>query len=331
MVVQRQPMRRWLQAWLAVWAGWTALALFFAVSNSLTYVSTGRPANWALTIKPSLSEWWLWALLTPFVVLARAAVSRCTARDAGATSRSTSRPASSSRSSRRRPIAPSSRWLTGFWMYWLVSTLALHFVVYGAIVAAGARRRVLPAQPRARAARGAARRDAAAAAQHAAAAALPVQHAEHDRGAGPRGSRRPRPHDRRPERSAAPHAGARPGAGDPAARRARPAFAAISTSRRPASATGCAFDCRSTTPPGRLACRRCCSSRSSRTRFATASQRTWRPGGSTSRRADWATSSPIAVTDDGAGVTDESVREGVGLGNTRARLEALYPARLGWS
>ena len=43
--------------WLAVWGGWTALALFFAVSSSLTYKSTGRPANWALSFERSLSEW----------------------------------------------------------------------------------------------------------------------------------------------------------------------------------------------------------------------------------------------------------------------------------
>ena len=56
-----------VRAWLAVWAGWTALALFFAVSTSLTYRSTGRPANWTLTIERSLTEWWLWAALTPLV------------------------------------------------------------------------------------------------------------------------------------------------------------------------------------------------------------------------------------------------------------------------
>src|SRR5688500_17242457 len=59
---------RSVRVWLAVGTGWTALALFFAVSNSLTYRSTGRPANWALSIKLSLSEWWVWALLTPAVV-----------------------------------------------------------------------------------------------------------------------------------------------------------------------------------------------------------------------------------------------------------------------
>jgi len=59
-------MRR-LRAWLAVWIGWTALALFFAASTSLTYRSTGRPANWRLTITRALAEWWMWALLTPAV------------------------------------------------------------------------------------------------------------------------------------------------------------------------------------------------------------------------------------------------------------------------
>src|SRR5262245_66559939 len=60
-------MRR-LRTWIAIWSGWTALALFFAVSASLTYLSTGRPGNWSLSIRRSLAEWWLWALLTPVVV-----------------------------------------------------------------------------------------------------------------------------------------------------------------------------------------------------------------------------------------------------------------------
>jgi len=57
-----------LRAWIAIAAGWTALALFFAVSASLTYKSTGRPANWTLSIERSLVEWWLWAVLTPLIV-----------------------------------------------------------------------------------------------------------------------------------------------------------------------------------------------------------------------------------------------------------------------
>jgi anti-sigma regulatory factor (Ser/Thr protein kinase) len=119
---------------VTVWLGWTALALFFAASSSLTYVSAGRPPSWSLTIRRALSEWWLWALLTPIVVLL----------------------------ARRYPLHGTRRWrhlaihiatgvvlavaktaadraifalLTGFWMYWLVSTVALQLFVYAAIVA----------------------------------------------------------------------------------------------------------------------------------------------------------------------------------------------------
>src|SRR5262245_8365529 len=127
-------MRR-LRAWLAVWTGWTALALFFAVSTSLTYRSTGRPANWRLTITRSLSEWWIWALLTPVV----AWLSRRF-------------PLNGSRAIRHAAVHLAAgtaiavaklfvdrlvfAWLTGFWTYLLVSTLALNFAIYVGIVAA---------------------------------------------------------------------------------------------------------------------------------------------------------------------------------------------------
>jgi signal transduction histidine kinase len=128
-------MKHSVRAWLAVWSGWTALALFFAVSNSLTYLSTGRPANWALTIKRSLTEWWLWALVTPVVVAL----------------------------ARHFPVHGRRRWrnlaihfaagmvlgvaktiadralfalVTGFWIYLLASTLALNLVIYAVLVAA---------------------------------------------------------------------------------------------------------------------------------------------------------------------------------------------------
>jgi len=121
--------------WLAVFAGWTALALFFAISTSLTYRSTGRPGNWALSIERSLLEWWLWALLTPLVVwLARAfpfgrrrwwralivhaiaGLIVAFVKTAGD----------------RATFA----WLTGMRPYLLLSNVALQFSIYGAIVAA---------------------------------------------------------------------------------------------------------------------------------------------------------------------------------------------------
>jgi signal transduction histidine kinase len=121
--------------WLAVWGGWTALALFFAVSSSLTYKSTGRPANWALSFERSLSEWWLWALLTPLVTwLARRFPVR-----GGVAARNVALHvivgivvATAKTLADRFVFAM----ITGFWMYLLATTLALNLVIYGAIVTA---------------------------------------------------------------------------------------------------------------------------------------------------------------------------------------------------
>jgi two-component system, LytTR family, sensor kinase len=128
-------MRERFRSWLAVWIGWTVLALFFAVSASLTYRSTGRPANWLLSLERSLSEWWLWALLTPLVVsLARRYPldQRVPWRNASIHVVAGTFVAIAKTAAERAIFA----WLTGFWTYWLVSTLALQFFVYSAIVAA---------------------------------------------------------------------------------------------------------------------------------------------------------------------------------------------------
>ena len=123
------------RAWLAVWAGWTALALFFAVSASLTYRSTGRPANWSLTISRALSEWWLWALLTPIVVaLAR----RFPLHGARRTGNALVLIAAGVLIAVAKTFGDRALFalLTGIWMYLLVSTLALQFVIYAVLVAA---------------------------------------------------------------------------------------------------------------------------------------------------------------------------------------------------
>jgi hypothetical protein len=118
-----------------VWFGWTALALFFAAGNSLTYKSTGRPANWALSIKRSLAEYWLWAIATPLIVtitrrfplrrphLARSLAVHLAAGTAIAVA---------------KMLADRALFamLTGFWTYMLASTLAFNFVMYAGLVAA---------------------------------------------------------------------------------------------------------------------------------------------------------------------------------------------------
>jgi two-component system, LytTR family, sensor kinase len=119
---------------IAIWCGWTAIALFFAVSGSITYVSTGRPGNWRLSIQRSLVEWWLWALLTPLIVwLARRyPLSRRTASRHGTVHFAAGIVVAIVKASAERTAIA---WLTGFRPYLLVSTLALQFTIYGVLVA----------------------------------------------------------------------------------------------------------------------------------------------------------------------------------------------------
>ncbi len=60
-------MRRPVAQGLAVFAAWTALAIFFAASTSLTYISQDRPGLWSRTITTELAQWWIWAALTPVI------------------------------------------------------------------------------------------------------------------------------------------------------------------------------------------------------------------------------------------------------------------------
>jgi two-component system, LytTR family, sensor kinase len=123
-----------LRFWGLVWAGWTALAVLFASSTSLTYLSTGRPANWSVTGARSLAEWWLWALLTPLVVwLARRfPVHGPRWKRSLAVHTMAGLGVAIAKTVADRAVFA---WLTGFWMYLLASTLALQFVVYGVVVA----------------------------------------------------------------------------------------------------------------------------------------------------------------------------------------------------
>jgi hypothetical protein len=127
-------MPRW-RVWLSVWAGWTALALFLAVGNSLTYLGNGRPANWALSIKRSIAGWWVWALLTPVVfALARRFPlgRRHLARNVAINVAAGVAVALAEMFIERAFFAL----LAGFWTYLLVSTFAFNFVMYALLVTA---------------------------------------------------------------------------------------------------------------------------------------------------------------------------------------------------
>jgi len=123
------------RAWLAVWGGWTALALFFGISSSLTYLSTGRPANWSLSLERSLSQWWLWAIATPAIV---ALSRRFPIRRPHAARNLLVHAATGAAVALAQLLADRAVFamLTGFWTYMLASTWALNVVIYAAIVAA---------------------------------------------------------------------------------------------------------------------------------------------------------------------------------------------------
>lgn len=62
--------RRWVR-WSLIFLGWTLLAFFFFTQTYLTYLYTNRPGQevpaW-FVLKLSLSEWYAWAALTPVMV-----------------------------------------------------------------------------------------------------------------------------------------------------------------------------------------------------------------------------------------------------------------------
>ncbi len=126
-------MRGRLRTALLIWSAWTALAVFFALTSSLTYVSQGRPAIWGLSLAYSLGQWWIWALLTPLVFWLAARY-----------------PLTPTRLATRLPLhllmglgvalikvraeGFVRQWLFGVSPYLLISNLALQMLIYWALV-----------------------------------------------------------------------------------------------------------------------------------------------------------------------------------------------------
>jgi len=123
-----------VRTWLIVWAGWTALAVFLAVSASLTYYSVGQAANWSISLKRSLAEWWLWAILTPAVAWLAA---RWPFHGQHRLRHGLSHLAAGAIIAVAKAITDRMifGWLFGVWPYLLFSTMALQLCIYLAIVA----------------------------------------------------------------------------------------------------------------------------------------------------------------------------------------------------
>ena len=127
-------MRRRLLVWGAIWLGWTALALFFGTSLWLNYIARGQPAHFVPSLLVALSEWWIWALLTPAVIwltrrwpIARPRLARRVLLHLAAGIGAAALKVLLERIVRS--------WIFGAAPYLLPSSLALHFLVYWGIVA----------------------------------------------------------------------------------------------------------------------------------------------------------------------------------------------------
>ena len=62
-------MSRRVALWLLVLAGWTIIAVVFGVGSSLTLAVTSyQPPQWGRSLAAALTEWYAWAALTPLIV-----------------------------------------------------------------------------------------------------------------------------------------------------------------------------------------------------------------------------------------------------------------------
>jgi signal transduction histidine kinase len=126
-------MRSRLVAWAWIFLAWTALALFFGISLWLNYIALGREAHLGASLRVSLSEWWIWALLTPIPIwLANRwpPVRPHVVRHAGLHAVAGLIVAFAKVQAERIVRI----WIFGAAPYFLPSNLALHFLIYWAIV-----------------------------------------------------------------------------------------------------------------------------------------------------------------------------------------------------
>jgi two-component system LytT family sensor kinase len=124
-------LRRWGRV-AVVLAGWTLLASVFAVSSSLTYMIAYRPPQWRQTFTMAFTEWYVWAAMTPLVVwVARRLMlrrGRWVAR--AAVLAALGLPVAMIKVTLTRVL----RGLAGPEEYFLISNLTTHYLIYWGII-----------------------------------------------------------------------------------------------------------------------------------------------------------------------------------------------------
>src|SRR5688572_29706393 len=118
--------------WTAVLAGWTVLAIVFAVSSSLTYALTYQPPRWGRTFVLALTEWYAWALFTPVVawLASRLRLSRRAWLRRALVLAAIGLPVAMLKVALTRV----ARDIVGVREYFLLSNLATHYLIYWGIV-----------------------------------------------------------------------------------------------------------------------------------------------------------------------------------------------------
>lgn len=126
-------MRR-LVPWLLVLAGWTILAIVFAVSSSLTYMLAYQPPQWRFTLSMAATEWYPWAAMTPLAVWCarRLALRRRRWLLRALVLGALGVPAAIIKVTATRVL----RGLAGPGEYFLISNLATHYLIWWGIIGA---------------------------------------------------------------------------------------------------------------------------------------------------------------------------------------------------
>ena len=121
-------------AWLLVLGGWTLLASVFAVSSSLTYMIAYQPPQWRQTFVMAFTEWYVWAAMTPLVVwLARRfTLSRRRWIARALVLAAAGLPVAFAKVTLTRLL----RGLAGPGEYFLISNLTTHYLIYWGIIGA---------------------------------------------------------------------------------------------------------------------------------------------------------------------------------------------------
>lgn len=76
----RRADREWAR-WVVIFGCWTLLALVFANHSYVYSAATGEDKGWSGVIAWNLVDWYIWAALTPFILVLAYITNRSSLRE----------------------------------------------------------------------------------------------------------------------------------------------------------------------------------------------------------------------------------------------------------